>query len=61
MSFLSHIVFDDQVTKILNDSLFPFFTEQGKTGKNGTHENENLTTYFWCFGRFEEKQTYKNM
>ena len=37
MSFLSHIVFDDQVTKILNDSLFPFFTEQGKTGKNGTH------------------------
>ena len=30
------VVFDNEVTKILRYSLFPFFTEQGKTGKNGT-------------------------
>jgi hypothetical protein len=41
------VVLGDQVTKIL------FFTEQGKTGKNGTHGNENLATYFWYFGSFD--------
>jgi hypothetical protein len=55
------VVFGDQVTKILHDSLFTFFTEQGKTGKNETHGNENLATYFWYFGSFDEKRTYKNM
>jgi hypothetical protein len=49
------------VTKILHNSLFTFFTEQGKTGKNRTHGNENLATYFWYFGIFDEKRTYKNM
>ena len=49
------VVFGDQVTKILHNSLFTFFTEQGKTGKNGTHGNENLATYFWHFGSFEKK------
>ena len=29
--------FGNEVTKTLRNSLFPFFTEQGKTGKNGTH------------------------
>ena len=33
------VVFVDEVTKILCNSLFTFFTEQGKTGKNGTHRN----------------------
>ena len=37
-----------------------FFTEQGKTGKNGTHGSENLATYFWYFGSFDKKQTYEN-
>ena len=55
------VVFGDQVTKILHNSLFTFFTEQSKTGKNGTHGNKNLATYFWYFGSFDEKQTYKNM
>jgi hypothetical protein len=27
------VVFGDKVTKILHNSLFTFFTEQGKTGK----------------------------
>ena len=36
-----------------------YFTEQGETGKNVTHGNENLATYFWYFGSFEEKRTYK--
>ena len=40
-----------QVTKMLHNSLFTFFAEQGKTGKNGTHGNENLATYFGYFGR----------
>ena len=48
------VVFGDQVTKILHNSLLTFFTEQGKTGKNRTHGNENLTTYFWYFGSFDE-------
>ena len=48
------VVFGDQVTKILHNSLFSFFTEQGKTGKNGTHEN--LATYFWYFGSFDKKR-----
>ena len=30
-------------------------TEQGKTGKNGTHGNG---TYFWYFGSFNEKRSY---
>ena len=34
-----------------------FFTEQAKTGKNGTHGNENLATYFWYLGSFDKKQT----
>ena len=29
--------------------------------KNGTHWNENLATYFWYFGSFDEKQSYENM
>ena len=40
------VVFGEQVTKTLHNNLFAFFTEQGKTGKNGTHRNENLATYF---------------
>ena len=58
------VVFGDQVTKILHNSLFTFFTEHGKTGKtgkNGTHGNENLATHFWYFGSFDKKQTYENM
>jgi hypothetical protein len=39
--------------------LIIYFTEQGETGKNVTHGNENLATYFWYFGSFEEKRTYK--
>ena len=27
--------------------------------KNGTHENENLETYFWYFGSFDKKRSYK--
>ena len=53
------VVFGDQVTKILHNSLFTFFTEQGKTGKTGTHWNEHLATYFWYFGSFDEKRTYE--
>ena len=53
------VVFGDQVTKILHNSLFTFFNEQGKTGNNGTHEN--LATYFWHFGSFDEKEQYENM
>ena len=34
------------------------FNEQGKTGKNGTHGNENLASYSWYFGSFDEKRTY---
>ena len=45
----------------LRNSLSTFFTEQGKTGKNGTHGNKNLATYFWYFGSFGEKRTYDNM
>ena len=62
MSFSSHfrnfvfVVFGDQVTKILHNSLFTFFIEQGKTGKNGIHGNENLATYFWYFGSSDEKR-----
>ena len=55
------VVLGDQVTKILHNSLFTFFTEQGKTGKNGTHGNENLATYFWYFGSFDKKRTYKKL
>ena len=36
-----------------------FFTEQAKTGKNGTHGNENLATYFWYFGSFDEDKLTK--
>ena len=38
-----------------------FFTDQGKTGKNKTYGNENLVTYLWYFGNFDEKQSYENM
>ena len=55
------VVFGNQVTKTLCNSLSTFFTEQGKTGKNGTKGYENLTTYFKYFGSFDEKQTYENM
>ena len=55
------MVVGDQVAKILHNSLFTFFTEQGKTGKNGTHGNENLATYFWYFGSFDEKRIYESM
>ena len=55
------VVFGDKVTKILHNSLFSFLTEQGKTGKNGTHGDENLATNFWYFGSCDEKQTYENM
>ena len=46
------VVFGDKVVKILHNSLFTFFTEQGK---NRTHGNESLATYFWYFGSFDEK------
>ena len=49
MGFSSHfcnLVFGDQVTKILHNSLFTFFTEQGKTGKNGTHGMKILQPIF---------------
>jgi hypothetical protein len=55
------VVLGNEVTKILRNSLFTFFTEQGKTGKNVTHGNENLATYFWYFGSFDEKRSYENM
>ena len=61
MSFSSHfrnlifVVFGNEVTKILHNSLITFFTEQGKTGKYGTHGNENLATYFWNFGSFDKR------
>jgi hypothetical protein len=54
-------VFGNEVTKILRNSLFTFFTEQCKTDKNGTHGNGNLATYFWYFGSFDEKRSYENM
>ena len=54
------MVFGDQVTKILKNSLFTFFTEQGKTGKNGTHGNENLATHFWYFGSTVESRSKKD-
>ena len=56
LSFSSHfhcflVVFGDLVTKILHNSLFTFFTEQGKTGINGTHtwkwKSRNLFVVFW--------------
>ena len=40
------VVFDDQVTKILHNSLFTFFTEQDKTGKNETHKMKILQPIF---------------
>ena len=46
---------------MLRNSLSTFFTEQGKKGKNRTHGNENLATFFWYFGSFDEKQNYENM
>ena len=49
-----------QVTKILHNSLITFLLT-GKTGKNRTHGKENLATYFWYFGSFDEKQPYENM
>ena len=54
-------VFGDQVTKILHNNLSTFFTELGKTGKNGTHGSENLATYIWYFGSFDEKRIYESM
>ena len=53
------VTLGEEVNEILRYSLFSFFTEQGNTGKKGTHEN--LATYFWCFGRFDEKRGYENM
>ena len=35
------VVFGDEVTKILHNSLFTFFTEQGKTGKMEFESKEN--------------------
>ena len=49
------VVLGYQDTKILRNSLFTFFTEQGMTGKKGTHGNENLATYFWYSGNFDKK------
>ena len=31
------------------------------TDKNGIHGIENLATYFWYLGSFDEKRSYKNM
>lgn len=53
------VVFGDQVTKYYIIVYLLFFTEQGKTGKNGTHGNENLATYFWFSASFDKKQTYE--
>ena len=52
------VVLGNEVTKMLCNSLFTFFTEQDKTGTRG---NENLATYFWYFGSFDEKRSYENM
>ena len=38
------VVFGDQVTKILCNSLLTFFTEQGKTGKTEIWSKENQAT-----------------
>jgi hypothetical protein len=54
------VVFGSEVTKILRNSLFTFFTEQGKTGKNGTHGNGNLATYFWYFGILMKNEVTNN-
>jgi hypothetical protein len=57
MSFSSHyelgfwLFLAMKLPKYYVISLFTFFTEQGKTGKNGTHGNENLAPYFWYFGK----------
>ena len=58
------VVLGSQVTKIgprktLCNSLFTFLTEQGKTGKNGTHGNKNPTTYFGNFGSFDKNEVTK--
>ena len=53
------VVFGNEVTKILQISVFTFFTEQGKTGKNRIHGNENFATYFWYFGIFDKKKLQK--
>ena len=61
-----------EVTKILRNSLFTFLLFfiflnfrlaflALQNAKNGTHGNENLATYFWYFGSFDEKRTYRNM
>ena len=38
------VVFGNEVTKILQNSLFTFFTAQGKTGKREIQSNENRAT-----------------
>jgi hypothetical protein len=35
------VVLGDEVTKILSNSLFTYFTEQGKTGKTEIESKEN--------------------
>ena len=56
------VVLGKEVTKISCNSLFTFFTEQGNTGKKGTHGNEILqSTYFCYFDSFFEKRSYENM
>ena len=65
----SFFVLAYEVTKILHNSLFTFLLFFKFSSclsclarrKNGTHGNENLETYFWYFGNFDEKRTYENM
>ena len=54
-----------EVTKILRNSLFAFllflFSSCLAKCKNRTHGNENLATYFWYFGSFDEKNELTKM
>jgi hypothetical protein len=54
------VVFGNKVTKILRNSLFTFFTEQGKTGKNDENGNEMKISQP-IFGIFDKKRSYENM
>ena len=54
------VVFGDEVTKILCNSLFTFFTEQGKTGKNGHMKMKILEPIFGILVALTKKEvTYQ--
>ena len=64
MSFSSHFrnlvfgCFWQRGHQNITEKFIYFFTEQDK---NVTHGNENLATYFWDFGSFDEKRSYENI